>query len=69
MDDLEEQDPQFAIRLGPNLVMKVNNYEFPRTSDIKSDFTADGHAQNVTHSDKYLFIPDGPTEVCRIIFI
>ena len=57
VDDPEEQDPQFAVKLGPNLVMKVNNYEIPRTSDIKSDFMADGHAQNVTHSDKYWIIP------------
>ena len=57
VDDPEEQDPQFAVKLGPNLVMKVNNYEIPKTSDIKSDFTADGHAQNVTHSDKYWIIP------------
>ena len=57
VDNPEEQDPQFAVKLGPNLVMKVNNYEIPRTSDIKSDFTADGHAQNVTHSDKHWIIP------------
>ena len=56
-DDPEEQDPQFAVKLGPNLVIKVNNYEIPRTSDIKSEFTADGHARNVTHSDKYWIIP------------
>ena len=47
VDDPEEQDPQFAVKLGPNLVMKVNNYEIPRTSDIKSD----------SHSDKYWIIP------------
>ena len=57
VEDPKEQDPQFAVKLGPNLVMKVNNYEIPRTSDIKSDFTADSHAQNVTHSDKYWIIP------------
>ena len=57
VDDPEEQYPQFAVKLGPNLVMKVNNYEIPRISDIKSEFTADGHSQNVTHSDKYWIIP------------
>ena len=56
VNDPKEQDLQFAVKLEPNLVMKVNNYEIPRTSDIKSGFTADGHSQKVTHSDKYWII-------------
>ena len=61
-DDLDESDPQFAVKLGPNLCIKTNGYEIPRTSDIKS-------AQNVTHSDKYWIIPRWADEVCRIIFV
>ena len=57
MDDPEEQDPQFALKLGPNLCIKTNGHEIPRTSDIKSNFMADGHAQNITHSDIYWIIP------------
>ena len=56
-DDPDESDPQFAVKLGPNLCIKTNGHEIPRTSDIKSNFTADGHAQNVTHSGKYWVIP------------
>ena len=56
-DDLHESDPQFAVKLGPNLSIKTNGPEIPATTDIKSHFTSDGHAQNVTHSDKYWIIP------------
>lgn len=55
--DPDEQDPQFAVKLGPNLCIKTNGYEIPRTHDIKSNFTTKGHAQSVTHSDKYSIIP------------
>ena len=56
-DDPEESDPQFAVKLGRNLAIKLNGDEIPRASDIKSNFTADSHAQNVTHSDKYWITP------------
>jgi len=52
-DDSKEQDPKFAIKLGPNLAIKLNGHEIPRTSDIKSNFTADGHTRNVMHSNRY----------------
>ena len=56
-DDPDESDPQFAVKLAPTLCIKTNGHEIPRTSDIKSNFMADGHTQNVTHSDKYWIIP------------
>ena len=43
-DDLDESDPQFAVKLGPNLCSETNGHEIPRTSDTNSNFTADGHA-------------------------
>ena len=56
-DDLHESDPQFAIKLGPNLSIKLNGPEIPATADIKSHFTSDGQDSGVTHSNRYWIIP------------
>lgn len=56
-DDLHESDPQFAIKLGPNLSIKLNGPEIPATDDIKSHFTSDGQDSGVTHSNRYWIIP------------
>ena len=56
-DDLHESDPQFAIKLGPNLSIKLNGPEIPATTDIKSHFTSDGQESGVTHSNRNWIIP------------
>ena len=57
--DPDEQDPQFAVKLGPNLCIESNGHEIPRTSDIKSNFSADGQAQNVTFRQILNYFPMG----------
>ena len=56
-DDSEESDPQFAVKLGPNLCVKINGHEIPSTNDIQSRYTASGHAEIVTHSNRYWIVP------------
>ena len=50
-EDEDEDDPQFAYKLGPNLSIQLNGYEIPSTTDIIF-FTASGGVQPVEHSDK-----------------
>ena len=56
-EDDDESDPEFAIKLGPNLCLKLNSHEIPSTQDIESFYTASGHAQHVTPSNKYWIRP------------
>ena len=56
-EDDDESDPRFAIKLGPNLCLKLNSHEIPSTQDIESFYTASGHAQHVTPSNKYWIRP------------
>ena len=56
-DDPDEDNPQFNIKLGPNLCVKINGREIPTTNDIQSRYTASGHAKIVTHSNRYWIIP------------
>ena len=53
-DDLHESDPQFAIKLGPNLSIKLNGPEIPATT---AHFTSDGQESGVTHSNRNWIIP------------
>ena len=52
-DDPDESDPQFAVKLGPNLCIKINGHEIPKANDIQSRYTASGRAKIVTHSNRY----------------
>ena len=51
-----ESDPQFAVKLGANLSIKLNGPEIPATTDILSHFTSDGQQSGIVHSNRYWII-------------
>ena len=57
VEDVDEADPQFAYKLGPNLCVQLHDHEIPSTTDIVSFNTAAGVAEHVAYRNKYWIRP------------
>lgn len=58
--DTSETNPQFAVKLGPNLVMELRDDTLPPSSDIKTKFNQNGDLAASQYKQRYWLIPRNP---------
>ena len=56
-EETSNANPQFALALGPNLVMEPRGYLKPNTTDIKTRWDSNGNAVGILHPLGYTIIP------------
>ena len=63
IEETSDSNAQFAIKLGPNLIMEPRGYLKPNSTDIRTRWDSSKSASNVLHADKYWIIPRKSTGV------
>ena len=58
--DPSESDPQFVIKLGPNLVMEPQGDTLPPSNDIKTKFNQNGDPAASQYNQRYWIISRNP---------
>ena len=59
-EDPAVADPQFAVKMGPNIVMETRGNVIPYSSDIKVKWTSKGTPGATEYPQKYWIIPRLP---------
>ena len=56
-EETSDSNTQFAIKLGPKLIMEPRGYLKPNSTDIRTRWDPSGRVSNVSYAEVYWIIP------------